>query len=224
MSAVTVRKLALALMAALSASGCERELPHEATVSQSITGYQIEGYVTDRLGVPVKNVRIALWYDFNPTDNTIAPSRSLYVDDPSKTVLLRVLDIQNKVVRILFAGRAPVGDLDYRWNKTDSLGKLAPSGVYKIEFQLGGVIRNSYTQIVNGAISAETDSLGHYMIPDKNLPIDFSPAPLYSSDGSSFLGNYQITPFVVLEFHLDFIRRASLTLKRDEITRFDLRT
>ncbi len=216
-------RLTLTLLAAVAASGCERELPFESKVNQSITGYQVEGYVTDRFGIPVKNVRVALWYDFSPLGNTIPPSRSLFVDDTGKTVLLRALDNQNRVLKVLFTGRAPVGELDYAWNNTDSLGRKVPSGVYKIEFRLGGVIRNTYTVLVNGAVSAVTDSLGRYLIPNENLPVGFSPVPLYSTDGRRFLGNYQITPFIILEFNLDFLRRVSLTLKKDEITRFDLR-
>ena len=215
--------LALVALTAIAVSGCERELPFESSVSQSITGYRVEGYVTDRLGVPVKSVRITLWYDFVSIGNTNPPSHSLFVDDPNKSVVLRVLDIQNRVVKVLYNGRAPVGELDYSWNNTDSVGKQAPSGVYKMEFLLGGFVRNSYTIIVNGVVSAVTDSLGHYVIPNENLPVDFSPAPLYSSDGKRFLGNYQITPYIVLDFNLDFLRRTSLTLKKDEVTRYDLR-
>lgn len=218
-----MRKMALMVLAAIAASGCERELPFESSVNQSITGYRVEGYVTDRLGVPMKNVRIALWYDFVSIGNTAPPSRTLFVDDPAKTVLLRVLDVQNRVVKVLFSGQAPVGELEYVWNNTDSVGKLVASGIYKMEFRLGGAVRNSYTVIINGAVSAVTDSLGHYLIPNDNLPVDFSPAPLYSSDGRRFLGNYQITPYVLLDFNVDVPRRVSLTLKKDEITRFDFR-
>jgi hypothetical protein len=218
-----MRKMALMVLTVIAAAGCERDLPFESTVDQPIAGYRVEGYVTDRLGVPVKNVRIALWYDFDSIDDTTPPSRGLFVDDAAKSVTLRVLDIRNRVVRVLFSGRAPVGELDYPWNNTDSAGKQVPSGVYKMEFRLGGVLRNSYIIIVNGAVSAVTDSLGHYVIPDDNLPVDFSPAPLYSSDGKRFVGNYQITPYIVLDFNLDFLRRTTLTLKKDEITRFDLR-
>lgn len=218
-----MRKMALMVLTVIVATGCERELPFESSVSQPIVGYRVEGYVTDRLGVPVKNVRITLWYDFDPIDDNSPPSRILFVDDPNKSVALRVLDIRDRVIKVLYNGKAPVGELDYAWNKTDSTGKQVPSGVYKMEFRLGGVVRNTYTMIVNGAVSAVTDSLGHYVIPDDNLPVDFSPAPLYSSDGERFVGNYQITPYIVLDFNLDFLRRTSLTLKKDEITRFDLR-
>jgi len=218
-----MRKCVLIVMTVMAAWGCERELPFEASVDESISGYRVEGYVTDRLGVPMKNVRITLWYDFFSIGNTNPPSRSLVVDDASKPVLLRVLDIQDRVVKVLFSGQAPLGELEYVWNNTDSVGRLVPSGVYKTEFRLGGVVKNSFTVIVNGAVSAVTDSLGHYLIPNENLPVDFSPAPLYSSDGRRFLGNYQITPYILLDFTLDFPRRVSLTLKKDEITRLDLR-
>jgi len=218
-----MRRMALVALTAIAASGCERELPFESTVTQSISGYRVEGYVTDRLGMPLKDVRVGLWYDFNPIDDSTLPSRDFLVNDSTKPAVVRVLDIQQRMVKVLFDGRAPVGNLELRWSNTDSGGKQVPSGVYKMEFLLGGVLRNSYTIIVNGAVSAVTDSLGHYVIPNENLPVDYSPAPLYASTGERFLGNYRITPFIVLEFNLDVPRRASLTLKKNEITRYDLR-
>lgn len=214
---------ALLLLATLGILGCERDLPFEATVDLSIQGYQVEGYVTDRLGVPMRNVRIALWYDFVPFGTNTPPSRSLYVDDSSKSILLRALDLRGRIVKVVYSGKAPVGELDYSWNNTDSLGRAVPSGVYQVELRLDNVVRNSYTVIVNGAVTAVTDSLGHYIIGNDYLPVDFAPAPLYSSDGKRFLGNYKIAPFIGLDFQFDIVRRISVTLKKDEITRTDLR-
>ena len=76
-----MRQMALVVLAATAMWGCERELPFESSLGQSINGYRVEGYVTDRLGVPLKNVRIALWYDFNPIDDQTPPVRDFLVDD-----------------------------------------------------------------------------------------------------------------------------------------------
>ncbi len=211
----------LALVPALcGVAACERDLPFVVPPPEPISGYQLEGYVTDRLGIPVKNLPIALWYEFDYVDG-IAPYRMFYVDNSNASSLVRVLDHNNRVKRVLFQGRAQLGVLDIAWDQEDSLGHLVPTGIYTIEFREDGVQKNSYTSIVNGNVTATTDSLGHYMISDDFLPVGYYPAPLYNNDDTNFLGNYQISSYVVLEFYLPTHRATSVTLTPDQVTRLD---
>jgi hypothetical protein len=201
--------------------GCQRDLPFETPVEKPITGYQIEGYVTDHLGVPLKSIRVALWYDYEFVDTVRPPSTSFYVDDPTKTARIRVLDRNQKVIAVVFEGLAPVGLMNLGWNKRDPSGIPAPSGAYTVDFSLGGVSRASYIVVIDGAVTAVTDSLGHYVIPDVRLPVGFYPVPRYSATDSTFVGNYQITPLVHLELYLDIHRGTTLTLTKDQVTRRD---
>jgi hypothetical protein len=201
--------------------GCQRELPFQPSPEQAIVGYQIEGYVTDHLGVPLKGVRVGLWYDYEFVDTLQPPSTTFLVDDPSKNVEVRVLDRGQKLIAILIEGRTPLGPLNVVWDKKDAFGRLVPSGVYTVEFNLNGVHKASYTVIVDGAVTAVTDSLGYYSIPDVNLPIGFYPVPLYSSDDSQFIGNYSITPSITLELYLDIHRGISVSVSKDQVTRYD---
>jgi hypothetical protein len=201
--------------------GCQRDLPFDAPAEKPITGYQIEGYVTDHLGVPLKGIRVAVWYDYDFVDTIRPPSSSFYVDDPTKPARIRVLDHNQKVVAVVFDGLAPVGLLNLQWDKRDPSGSPMPSGVYTVEFSLGGVSRVSYVVVIDGAVTAVTDSLGHYVIPDVRLPVGFYPVPRYSSTDSQFLGNYQITPFVSLELYLDIHRGTTVNLTKDQVTRRD---
>lgn len=211
------------IVLSLTAMRCERDLPFEVPSTESIDGYQIEGYVTDRLGIPVKGLRIGLWYDYERIDTAGQPSRYFFVDDTGKTVFLRAVDLHNNVIKVLYIGRAQFGELEYTWDKTDSTGISVRNGIYKIEFWIGSVLKDSHTVVVDRAVSAITDSLGHYEITNAYLPVGYRPVPRYSSDGQSFLGYYEITPYVLLEFYLDTRRVASVKLKTNEITRFDLR-
>jgi hypothetical protein len=204
-------------------TGCERDLPYMVPAVQPINGYQLEGYVTDRLGIPVKGLRIALWYGFDPLDNSTPPSRQFFVDDSNKIARVSVVDLNNRLKRVLYEGRARLGFLDYEWDLRDSLGRLLPTGVYMVKFSMNGISNGSYTVVINGAVTAVTDSLGHYSISNDFLPVGFYPAPRYTSDGTRFLGNYRITPFVVLEFYLTVHRSVALTLIQDQVTRFDYR-
>jgi hypothetical protein len=201
-------------------AGCERDLPFMAPPDQPISGYRLEGYVTDRLGIPIKGLPIGLYYDYNYIDGN-PPNRDLIIDDSTKISLVRVLDVNKRVIRVLFRGRTRLGLMDVGWDQKDSLGRSVPSGIYMIDFTLAGVPRNSYTVVVDGAVTAVTDSLGHYSIPNDYLPVGFYPAPLYSNDNTTFLGNFSITPYVVLEFHLQIRRSAAVTLLQDQVTRFD---
>ena len=203
--------------------GCERDLPYMTSADQPINGYQIEGYVTDKLGIPIKGLKIALWYDLDYIDSNTPPSRQFLVNDTTAIARVVVLDPQNKVRRVLFQGRAKLGFLDFEFDLRDSAGVLLPTGIYTISFSMGGVTKGSYSQVVNGAVTAVTDSLGHYVIPNELLPIGFYPAPIYAGDGVSFIGNYQISPYVYLEFYLPVHRSALVTLAQDQITRFDYR-
>lgn len=202
--------------------GCERDLPFTVPPPVPINGYQVEGYVTDRLGIPVKNLPIALWYEFDYVDGN-PPNRIFYVDNSNATCLVRVLDIQKNVLRVLYQGRAPLGVLDVSWDQKDSLGQLVPTGIYTVDFREAGVPKNSYTTIVNGNITAVTDSLGHYTIPNDRLPVGFYPAPLYSNDDTNFLGNFQVSSYIVVEFYLTAHRSTSVTLTPDQVTRLDFR-
>lgn len=211
------------LVGVAGAPGCERDLPYMATADQSISGYQIEGYVTDKLGIPIKGLKIALWYDLDYIDSNAPPSRQFLVDDTTAIARVAVLDQQNKLRRVLYQGRARLGYLDFEFDLRDSAGVLLPTGIYTIRYSLAGVTRGSYNQLINGAVTVVTDSLGHYVIPNEFLPIGFYPAPIYGGDGGPFNGNYQVSPYVVLEFYLPAHRSASVTLTKDQITRFDYR-
>jgi hypothetical protein len=201
--------------------GCQRELPYQPSPDQPTIGYQIEGYVTDHLGVPLRGVRVGLWYDYEFVDTLRPPSSAFFVDDPTKNVEVRVLDRYQKLIAILIEGSYPLGLLNVEWDKKDAFGRLVPSGVYTVEFTLNGVRKTSYDVVVDGAVTAVTDSLGHYVIPNMNLPVGFYPVPRYDPYDSQFMGNYSITPLIDLELYLDIHRETSVSVTKDQITRYD---
>lgn len=194
--------------------GCERELPYVAPAEKPISGYQLEGYVTDRLGIPLKGVRVGLWYDYEFVDATRPPAPTFYVDDSTKVARVQVLSRYKKIVAVLFVGKTNVGNLDTEWDNRDSRGALVSSGVYTVEFSMNDVPRASFSVVVDGSVTATTDSLGHYVIPGENLPVGFYPV---ARSG----GSYRITPLVGLELYLDIHRGTSLTLTQDQVTRRD---
>jgi hypothetical protein len=208
-----VRVLSLSLLLVMLL-GCERELPYETPAEKPITGYQLEGYVTDRLGVPLRGVRVGVWYDYEFVDTLHTSIPSFFVDDSSKVARVQVLSRNKRIVDVLFDGRSNVGYLDYEWDKRDATGNFAPSGVYTVDFSMNGLSRQSYSVVVDGAVTAVTDSLGHYLISDENLPVGFYPVQRTN-------GSYRITPLIGLELYVDVHRGTSLTLVKDQVTRRD---
>jgi hypothetical protein len=214
----------IALVGLVILAGCERDLPYMGSaVDEPINGYRLEGYVTDKLGIPIRGLQIALWYDFEYVDSNNPPVRQFNVDDSTKIARVAVFDTNHRLYRVLFQGKAPFGVLDYLWDLKDSTGVPAPTGIYKVDFSMNGATRSSFTQVVNGTVTVVTDSLGHYLIPNELLPVGFYPAPLYSANRSTFLGNFQVSSFVNLEFYLPLHRYVSVTLIQDQVTRFDYR-
>jgi hypothetical protein len=219
-----VREIPFSLMMVMllmGVLGCERELPYQTQSEKPVDGYQLEGYVTDHLGVPLKGVPVALWYDYEFVDAVRVPTPEFLVDDTTKLARVQVLNRNKTVVAVLFQGRAPAGPLDYTWDRRDVFGAPARSGVYTVDFSLNGVSRASYSVVIDGAITSVTDSLGHYIIPNENLPVGFYPVPRFSSPGNQFLGNFRVTTSVALELYLEIHRAASLTLTKDQVTRRD---
>jgi hypothetical protein len=201
---------------------CEREIP-PLIEPVTVSGYRVEGLISDRLGNPVRGVPIALHYDYELADQGPPPSKTYQVVDPNKTIRVIVYDRGNRFLRLLFQGRSSLGPLVVEWDQRDALGSLVPSGVYSVQYVVDGQTMMSYPVTVSGRITARTDSLGHYVISDENLPVGFYPVPLYTPDGTSYLGNYRISSYVLLEFQLEPRRVAGVSLVRDRVTRYDLK-
>jgi hypothetical protein len=207
---------------ALLVLACEREIP-PVIETESFSGYRIEGIVSDRLGNPVRGVPIALSYDYELVDDAPPPSKTYEVVDENKSIRVAVYDRENRLLRLLFQGHASPGPLLVGWDQSDNIGNPVPSGVYSVQYIVDSQLKMSYPVTVSGAVTARTDSLGHYVIPDKNLPVGFYPVPLYSSDGRSYLGSYRISSYMVLEFQLEPKRAAGVVLMKDQVTRVDIK-
>ncbi|MBI3585748.1 MAG: hypothetical protein HY088_01300 [Ignavibacteriales bacterium] len=206
-------------------SGCEREIPLALSSEPEISGYRIEGTLTDRLGNPYRDIPVQLFYDYGSVDSNDPPSKEFQVNDPVKIILVGVYDRKEHLKRILFNGRAERGPFVIVWDQKESNGVPAPSGVYTVRYIVDEQTKKSYPVTVSGNVTARTDSLGKFLIPDDNLPIDFYPVPLYNSDSSVYYGNHRIIPYVVLQFALaeNNSRSIYLHIEKNHITRIDIK-
>jgi hypothetical protein len=190
-----VRILPLSLLALLS---CERPdfFGHSY---QPAVGYQINGRVVDRFGVPMVGVEIYPYYDLVYESSDEAPSREYEVKDSIAYVTFRVLDARDSVTRDLGAGWFAPGPILVDWDRKDESGADPPSGLYRVCYIVEGRIVGSYPVLVEGTLSARTDSSGCFTLSNRHLPMGFSPVPLFSQDSTVYYGIYCVGSTVVLE-------------------------
>lgn len=188
-----------------------------------IKGYQISGYVRDKLGLPFSNIRVRVDYEFEFIEEGDPPQRFFQVLSPGATVTVVVLDANEKNIRLISSQAVSPGSIEVIWDKRKKDGEFAPSGLYWVHYLIDGVSKHSYPVIVTNAITTQTDSLGYYNIYDIHLPIGYPSVPLYKADNSSFLGYHRIGTRVFLDFLVgNTIRTARVTPKKDQVTRVDV--
>jgi len=189
----------------------------------TVEGFRIEGTVLDGLEQPISGVPISLFFALDFIGNTPVPVREYTLQTPSEFVGIDVYNYENGLVRNLYAG-APGGTTIYiPWDHRKNNGALAGSGVYTVRVTVGGEMRHSYVEVVNGEVTAQTDANGVFVIPSVHLPVDFFPAPTYNSQGA-FTGNYRILTWVYLEFNIGgIVYSYSVPLVAGRVSRLSVR-
>ena len=210
-----VRLFALGALALLS---CDRPMPQEITFQPTV-GYQISGRIEDRFGVPMEGVEIYPYYDLTYASSDTAPRREYEVRDSITFVRMQVLDPRDSVVRDLGSGWVAPGFLLAEWDRTDEAGIEVPSGVYRVCYVVGGEIAGSYPVLVEGTLTARSDSSGAFTLWDHQLPMGFSPVPLYSWDSTVFYGTYSVAEVVILDLVTPSkIHSIAVRPSRDRVT------
>ncbi len=175
--------------------GC-RDAGTETSIT-TIDGYRIEGVVFDGLDQPFDNLPIALFFTTEFVDNSV-PTREYTIQTPGEFVNIDVYDADSALVRNLYAGTPGDTTIFVPWDRRRNDATLVGSGIYTVRVTVGGMLRHSYVDVVNGNVTAVTNSSGAFIIDDVNLPIGYSPTPFFNASGS-FVGNYRIRDQVYLE-------------------------
>ncbi len=212
---------------ALTLMGCEREIPFTVDRNDDddeIQGYRIVGKLSDRIGNPLRDVAVSVFYDYVFVDDNAPPTKTYQVEQGSDTVVVQVVDRKGFPLRVLFRDQISPGPLTVEWDEKDAVGNVAPSSVYHVQYLVRNEVKHSYPVTISGTLVTYSDSLGQFTIPDDNLPIDFYPVPLSSSDGSRYLGNHRIIPYVTLRFTAEGINNgAYVSLIKNEIKRIEIK-
>lgn len=187
-----------------------------------VNGYQIEGTVFDGLDQPFDNVPINLFYITEFVDNTV-PVREYTIQTPGEFVNIDVYDADSVLVRNLYAGTPADTTIYVPWDRRRNDATLVGSGIYTVRVTVGGILRHSYVDVVNGNVTAMTNASGVFTIPDVHLPVGYSPAPFYNSSGA-FVGNYRIQNQVYLECNVGGVTYGyTVRLSKGILTRIAMR-
>ena len=205
------------MLLALLFAGCDRQIP--ILENTSINGYEVQGTVTDQVGNPIPNVKVLLGYTAELIYPDSAATRRYFVQDPSVPVQAVVADWSNQAIRILTPLQNFYGWYEIHWDGIDSTGSVPPSGIYYVEYLVGGTIKFSYNQLVSGGKVATTDARGRYTIPIQYLPIDSSSVPDFSSYDSTFVGDLLISNSVFLTYlYPNHVQQVARTLDKGRVT------
>lgn len=220
------RRLATLVVIAIllaGTGGCERELlPLDP--SHIITGYEVRGVVSDRFGNPIAGVEVSVDYVLEFADDGPEPPRTYQVPPPGDTLTVSVIGRDGRTVLTLPQGPVPPGGFTYRWDGRTASGQPVLPGIYSVRYLSGGVVRNTFPVLVTGTTATVTDTVGRYVIRDRELPIGFYPVPDYSLSGTTYYGNLRITPEVVLGFTIGGLSDyRSVHLQEDRVIIFDTR-
>jgi hypothetical protein len=197
--------------------GCERQIPILGPVA--INGYQVQGTVTDQVGNPVPNVAVLVDYAEDVLYPDTALTRRFFIQDPSTSVQAVVANWSNQVIRVLRPPQNFQGWYEVFWDGTDSTGIVPPSGIYYVEYLVGGTEVFSYSQLISGGKVAATDAKGQYTIPLQYLPVDSSSVPLFSTYDSSYVGNLLISNSIILTYaYPSHVQQVQRTLNKGQVT------
>lgn len=203
-----------------TAISCREIIPFDD--SDSITGYQINGLVTNASGTPLADVSVFLSYEYVRISSTPIDTIVVVVVKDSSLVSIDALSEKKTVIRNLFTGWRRTGPIPrYTWSGEISNNVFVPPGYYFIRYSIDSEIKKEVPITVERTKTASTDSVGKFIIPNQNLPVNKIIERYDTSD--RYLGTYTVTEAVFLElYHGSTYRRGRVDLKKDVITRVSI--
>jgi hypothetical protein len=164
-----VRGFAIGLLSLFSFS-CREILPVQ--VSQPIQGYRLEGTVTSLNGVALQDVNIRLLYNYDYVGSQPVDTQVVRINNQTDIVDVAVYTPSGQFIRQLFLGAHAPGPLArFWWDGKDRFGADVASGEYYIRYTVGGAVIKNSVLVIDGRISAVSDSAGHFSLGPERLPV-----------------------------------------------------
>jgi hypothetical protein len=188
--------------------------------SGSISGYRVEGAVTDGAGRGLAGAEVRMFYEFGARVAPLDTSRVM-VQNPNSQVEIEVFGPDGQFVR-RFTVHMNAGPVPRNiWDEKDSSSSFVENGTYQLNVFVNGSFVKPYPWLVDGKVSAVTDSTGSFAIPGFRLPVGEG-VDLYKASGE-YDGTYRIDTQIVLEARYSgFQRSGRVVLLRGQITRVSI--
>lgn len=198
---------------------CREILPVEQ--EENITGYQINGSVTNQSGTPIPNVNVLLYYDEQKISNTQTDTTVAFVTDTNQVVTIQVFSMKSNLVRTLFTNKMAIGPIPrFSWDGLNGNGVEVPSGFYLVRYRIDTAVVKESPVVIDGNISSRTDSNGRFVVPNEYLPVNKT-YDKYLQD--TFQGVYLIGSTVVLELVSGTsVKTGRVYLKKDKVTKVSI--
>jgi hypothetical protein len=138
----------------------------------TIQGYRLDGIVTSANGIPLGDVQVILFYYYDYYSTTPLDTQKVIVQSTTRVVDVAIYTASHVFVRQLYFGYHAPGPLSpISWDGLDANGMNVPSGKYLMRFALDSVVIKYSTIIIDGNITATTDSTGKFSIGNGHLPV-----------------------------------------------------
>ena len=174
--------------------------------SSTIAGYQVKGIVTGQDGLPIDAVNVRVYYYYDLLRNTPIDTLPVLVTDSTKIVDIAVYTSSFHLVREIFLGyRSPGRVPHYQWDGRDDNNKPVPNGKYFVRYVIDTTIVKFSTIIIDGHISATSDSSGHFTLTSDRLPVG-EVFDHYLSN-NTYEGTYRVLP------EIDLVVEKALLIK-----------
>lgn len=209
-----------AAVAVLACAVCSCREIEPFSPGGSISGYRVEGTVTDAAGRALAGAEIRMFYELGartaPRDTS-----HVIVQVPNSTVEIVVIGPDGELVR-RFSVFGVVGPVRRNvWDEKDSNSTSVKNGIYLLKVYVNGSLARSYGWLVDRKLTAVTDSTGSFTIPGFRLPVG-EVVDLYDVNGL-YDGTFVIAGNIVLEARYPGLQRSvRFALLRDQITRVSI--
>lgn len=139
----------------------------------TIQGFRLDGIVTAQNGIPLKDVQVILYYYYDYYSTTPVDTQKVIVQSTTKVVDIAVYTVTHILVRQIYFGyHAPGPMAPVLWDGLDAQGKNVPSGEYLMRYALDGVVAKYSILVVDGTVTASTDSTGKFSVSGSTLPVN----------------------------------------------------
>jgi hypothetical protein len=185
-----------------------------------ISGYELQGEVTSKNGIPLDSVSVRLYYTYDYLGPQQLDTIPVIITDSTKIVFVAVYSKAGAYVQTLYFNFHSPGILPtYLWDGRGEGGEPVPSGEYVIVYSYGSTVVKQVPVIADGNVTATTDRNGNFTLPNSCFPVG-GVFGMYADNGE-YVGAFRVLQDVEIVLRRGEVVSApfDVTMTKDLITR-----